>query len=190
MVSTQDAGVITDGIERTKTLYSFGGSTEDPAVIDSIYVNAGTTVRLKCKMQGEDNGNYTRPRLFGRKLMNGYNSGRYQTAYTDQTTIKTSSDSEVINSRHLGFYDKVQFTSAMRTGYEEAQLTITAQNYSYVLVYGISVDGNCHEETFKFNDIEILFDHAPKGITESPTGKKIKVRSSFTQEKKRISGRI
>jgi len=189
MVSHQDGMVLTDSIAGTKHLYGLG-TTDDPAFIDSMYIPAGTTVRLKCRMEGENNSNYTFPHLFGRKLMNGYNGGRYQTAYTDQTSFKTSSDSDVINSPHLGFSDRVQFTSAMRGATEEAHLTITAQNYSYMLVYGITLNSNAHQERFKFETVDVLFDKSPKGITHSPTGNKIKVRNSFTEQKKRISGRL
>ena len=189
MVSHQDGMVLTDSVAGTKHLYGLG-TTDDPAFIDSMYIPAGTTVRLKCSMEGENNSNYTFPYLFGRKLMNGITGGRFQTAYTGQTNFKTSSDSEVINSPHLGFSDRVQFTSAMRGATEEAQLTITAQNYSYMLVYGITLNSNAHQERFKFGTVDVLFDKAPKGSTHSPTGKKIKVRNSFTQQKKRISGRL
>lgn len=189
MVSHQDGMVITDSIENTRFLYNLG-SSDDPQVVDSMYIPAGTTVRLKCKMKGENNSNYSFPYLFGRKLMNGYNAGRYQTAYTNQTTERTSSDSEVINSPHLGWSDRVRFTSAMRGAFEEAQLTITAQNYSYMLVFGITTSSDSHQEKFEFNDIEVLFDKSPKGITRTPTGQRIKVRSTFAEQKKRISGRI
>ena len=189
MVSHQDGMVITDSIENTRFLYNLG-SSDDPQVIDSMYVPAGTTVRLKCKMKGEDNTSYDFPYLFGRKLMNGYNAGRYQTAYSEQTTQRTSSDSEVVNSPHLGWSDRVRFTSAMRGAFQEAQLTITAQNYSYMLVFGITTSSNSHQERFEFKDIEVLFDKSPKGITRTPTGQRIKIRSTFAEQKKRISGRI
>lgn len=189
MVSHQDGAVITDSVERTKHMYSFG-STDDPAFVDSMYIPAGTTVRLRCRMKGENSTSYSFPYLFGRKLMNGNTGGRYQTAYTNQTSFRTSSDSEVVNSPQLGWVDRVRFTSAMRGASEEAQLTISPQNYSYMLVYGISLNGDCHQEKFEFETIDILFDKAPKGINQTPAGKKIKVRSTFTPQKKRISGRI
>ena len=142
-------------------------------------------------MKGENNSNYSFPYLFGRKLMNGYNAGRYQTAYTDQTTARTSSDSEVINSPHLGWSDRVRFTSAMRGAFEEAQLTITAQNYSYMLVFGITTSSDSHQERFEFKDIEVLFDKSPLGISKNTNrSRELQIRSNFTQQKKRISGRI
>ena len=59
-----------------------------------------------------------------------------------------------------------------------------------MLVYGITLNSNAHQERFKFETVDILFDKSPKGATHSPTGNKVKVRNSFTQQKKRISGRL
>lgn len=182
-------GILDDGIYNTCKMYTFGGDGYT-AYASSVYVPAGTVVRLSCKLKGENNTNYSFPYMFARKHMNGYNSGRFQTGYTGQTSYKDSSDTEVQNSRHLGFIHRVQFTSAMRGAYDEAQITVQAMNYSYLLVFGIDVDNNMEEEVVDFQHIQVMFDKGSKGSNIGLSGTKIKVRKTFTQEKKRISGRF
>jgi hypothetical protein len=184
-----NGGVLTDRVNNTSKMYTLGGDGYT-VYASSIYVPANTTVRLACKLRGENNTSYSFPFLFARKQMNGHNSGRFQTGYTSQTSYKDSSDTEVQNSRHLGFMERQQFSSSMRGSYEEVQLTIQPMNYSFLMVFGIDVDDNMREEVVDFSGIDIMFDKAPKGRNIALSGERVKIRNSFTQQKKRISGRL
>ena len=161
-----------------------------PSFTSSTFVPANTVVRLSAFYKGENNSNYSFPYLYALPYLDRYNAGRFITDYTEQTTKLTSSDTRVQNSTRVGFLERVQFTSACRGAYEEKQLTISARNSSYMLVYGIHASSNNSEEIGYMRDINVYFDKVPKIIQDDMPGKRVNVRNSFTQIKKRISGRI
>ena len=166
------------------------GSTDYPVFISSIFVPANTTVRMKCLFKGENNTNYTFPNLFAKQQQGTSNMGRYLTDYTGETTILTSSDTRVQNSTIVGFREQIQFTSACRGAWEEKQLTVQPKNSSYILVYGLHMNGNNAQEIGYMRDIQIFLDNAPNSIQDNMPSNKIKVRDGFTPSKRRISGRF
>lgn len=154
---------------------------------NAVYVPAQTIVRLSCKLK-TDGGSFSYPYLFAKKTIDGYRRGRFRTNYTDETTVLTSNSTS--HSRTIGWNDNTQFTSAMKSDWEEAQLTIGAQDYPYMMVYGIWGYSDMNNEAVYFNEPILRFDVPPKSVGRTANGKPIKVRSTFTREKKRISGRI
>jgi len=166
------------------------GATDYPVFISSVFVPANTTVRLRGFFKGENNSNYTFPNLFAKQQRGTSNMGRFLGDYTGQTTILTSSDTKVQNSSVIGFREQVQFTSACRGAWEEKQLTIQPKNSSYILVYGIHMNGDNAQEIGYMRDIQIFFDKAPNSIQDNMPSNNIRVRDSFTLSKKRISGRL
>ena len=180
---------IYDPDERVYKIIEMNAS-DYPVFISSIFVPANTTVRLSAFFKGENNTNYNFPYLFARQQIAAYNFGRYITDYTDQTTILTSSDTRVQNSSRIGFREQIQFSSACRGAWEEKQLTVQPKTSSYMLVYGIHMHSNNSEEIGYLRDINVYLDKAPKLIQNNMPGKRINVRNSFTELKKRISGRL
>ena len=179
-----------DPSENAWAVYQLNAS-DYPMFISYMYVPANTVVRISAFLKGEDNSNYSFPYLFARKSTSGYNMGRFRTDYTNQTSVLSSSDSTVQKSSIINFRDTSQFTSAMRGAWEERQLTIPAFTYSYSLVYGIYGSNNLSQEKTYMRDINVYFDKPISvPVTNDTPGKRPSIRTSFTQVKKRISGRI
>ena len=186
MAETFGPGMVFTDVDGVKYIY---GGVDDNGQLwaNAVYVPAQTVVRISCKLK-TDGGSFTYPYLFAKKQMDGYNRGRYRTQYTDQTSTLTPSSTD--QSRVVGWDTGVQFTSAMKTDWEEKQLTIDAQNYPYMLVYGLWGYGNMAEEKVHFTEPVLAFDKSPKAAIKTASGKAVKIRASFTPQKKRISGRL
>lgn len=169
----------------TGNRYMYSGNDDNGVLwANSVYVPAGTTVRLSGKLK-TDGGSYTYPYLFAKQRMDGYSRGRFRTEGTQSSTLDSNSTA---TSRVIGWNNNQQFTSAMRNGWEEKQITIVARDYPYMLVYGYFGYGNMGEEKFYFTEPEIRFDKPPTGLGRTASGKPVKVRASFTKSKKRIGG--
>lgn len=165
-------------------------ASDYPVFISSVFVPANTTVRMSSFFKGENNSNYSFPYLFAKQQQGTSNMGRYLGDYTGQTSVLTSSDTKVQNSSIVGFREQIQFTSACRGAWEEKQLTVQPKNTSYIMVYGLHMNSNNAQEIGYMRDIQIFFDKAPKVLQKNMPGSRVKIRNSFTQQKKRISGRI
>ena len=92
------------------------------------------------------------------------------------------------------FVDYIPHTSSSQGAYEVKELTVAAQYTGYELAYGYYVDN--HDITsvgFKALPIEVMLEKpGVVGASHLRSGSigKFSVRSSFTANKKRISGRI
>lgn len=152
---------------------------------DAIYVPANTTVRIACRMLGENNTGYSFPILFACDNINTYAMGRWRTNYTSQTDYKTSSTSE---NRYKGWREEDQGSSAMRGAWETVQVTIQPQTHGYMMAYGLRVGGseNIAEEPIYFSEPEVFFEEAR--TLKSRHDAKHATRSGFTRAKKRIGG--
>jgi hypothetical protein len=186
MAETFGAGMIYTDTKGDRFIYS---GVDDGAQLwaNVVYVPANTTVRISCKLKS-DGGSFSYPYLFAKKQMDGYNRGRFRTKYTNETSTLTPDSTD--QSRVVGWYTDVQFSATMKTEWEEERLTIDSQKYPYMLVYGLWGFGNMAEEKIYFTEPVLAFDKAPKSVGRAANGKPIKVRNSFTQDKKRISGRL
>jgi hypothetical protein len=111
----------------------------------------------------------------------------------DRAGIQTSTQAKGKIFGH-SFVDYIPHTSSSQGAYEVKELTIAAQYTGYELVYGYYVDN--HDITtigFKALPIEVMLSKpAVIGSSHLRSGSigKFSVRSSFTANKKRISGRI
>jgi hypothetical protein len=111
----------------------------------------------------------------------------------DRAGIKTSTENKgkiFSNS----FVDYIPHTSSSQGAYEVKELTVAAQHTGYELAYGYYVDN--HDITsvgFKALPIEVMLSKpAVIGSSHLRSGSigRFSVRTSFTANKKRISGRI
>ena len=167
---------------RLKRCFNFNGNGYAP-YIEQIYVPSNTVVRISCKIKGQEGGSYTYPVLFAKKL-SGYvwSQGRVDKVYS--TTKQTST-----NKDFSGFLEFNQYTVAMKTGYEEKQLTVQAQNKGYMLVVGIyHASTNMREEYFDMSDFNIFLSKASPLKVGTKLGKEVSQRDSFSRAKKRIGG--
>ena len=155
---------------------------------DQIYVPAGTTVRISCKLKTPSDGSFSYPFMFARPHYGGYNQGRYISNYNNQTTTKSSSSAE---NPLTGFIEQVYWDSSGRGTHQTKQLTVAAQNKGYFLVYGVAgASSNGRQEKFYFEDPVLFFDKVSAIPTRGNASQKNpKKGSSFTpSNKKRIGG--
>jgi len=146
------------------------------------YIPANTAVTVKGEFKGQSSGTWSYPYLCAKPHTNNA-LGRYQTAYTGQTSYGSSSDVDVKKSMLNGFKDEVRFDDAAGV-WQQKTLTIPAQKYGYTLLAGYSWAGDNQEEIGYIRDLKFIFANPPK-IKNKFSGK---VRSSVNR--KRISGRI
>ena len=59
-----------------------------------------------------------------------------------------------------------------------------------MLLVGIMTYSNNEQEIHDLQDISVFLDSSPAMVKGDHTGKAVKVRTSFTPQKKRISGRL
>lgn len=121
--------------------------------------------------------------------------------FTDWNLIQAPDDSVGIKSSHQvgdnlqqSFVDFISHTSSAQGAWEIKDLTIAPQPRGYELAYGFYVDStDIAKNGFKAFPIEVLMSNrGPAGSSHLTTGTlgKTSIRSSFTTNKKRISGRI
>jgi len=168
-----------------KAWFMVGGDSGYPFFADQVYVPAYTTVRLSCKLKTPTSGSFSMPYMFARPHFGGYSRGRWETNYNGQTSVVNSDEANSAGWEELSYW-----TSASKGDYEERQITISPQDRSYFLVYGVAcASTNNRQHIFYMEDPEVLFDSSPS-ITpkDNANGKGIAVRSSFTKTKKRIGG--
>ena len=147
-----------------------------------IYVPANTAVTVKGEFKGQAIGSWSYPYICAKPHTNNA-LGRYQTAYTNQTSYGTSSDTDVKRSMLNGFKDEVRFDNAVGV-WQQKTLTIAAQKYGYTLITGYSWDSDNQEEIGYIRDLKIIFASPPKIKMKGSKGIELSV------SRKRISGRI
>ena len=147
-----------------------------------IYIPANTAVTIKGEFKGQATGSWSYPYLCAKPHTNNA-LGRYQTAYTNQTSYGTSSDTDVKKSRLNGFKDEVRFDNAVGV-WQQKTLTVAAQKYGYTLITGYSWDSDNQEEIGYIRDLKIIFASPPKIKMKGSKGIELSV------SRKRISGRI
>lgn len=170
------------------------GSDTYSGFYETVFVPANTKVRVACEVQCLSGFGGTRPYLFANSLRDVNKMGRYRTTYTGETDILSSA--QLSSSYHpieVGFREQVQYSSACLGSFENKQLTIEPQVKDYFLKTGVYTSStNIREEGYKMRDIVISLEKAVDMPIAYQFAQKSKyrVRNSFTQLKKRISGRL
>ena len=190
------------------------GSDNDKHYLLSVYVPANSTVKLKSTAMINAlsyNGNAASvsstsyPHLVAKPTSKNLNSaGQAQyvagagpsTTYSstddwhEGTTVRTSTQAQgdLLN----GFFDRIQHTSACVGAFESKELTVAPQKESYMLNYGYFFGSNgAREEGMQAKDIEVMMSQSHPGSDKiSKINKRTRIGTSFTSNKKRISGRI
>jgi hypothetical protein len=129
-------------------------------------------------------------------------SGTNRTGHHDMDLIESSTDREGIktSTENKGkiftnsFVDYITHTSSAQGAYEVKELTVAAQYTGYELTYGYYVDNHDITTTgFKALPIQVMLEKpdtvGASHLRSGSTGR-VSIRSSFTTNKKRISGRI
>ena len=160
-------------------------NSNNPAMFESIYLPANTTMKVSCKVKG----------------VSGF-SGNYP--YLAMTPVINSGDDNILsnNATNSSIFStarvSTQYTSDMTSGYQTKEITCGPYNYSQILKVGIMSDNSNATEGFYIKDFNVVLD-APyvqplNGIGNftniNTTSSVINVKSSPSDSKIRLGGRI
>ena len=170
------------------------GSDTNSGFFETIFVPAFTKVRISCEVELVSGFGGTRPYLFANSLNDVHKLGRYRNQYTGQASILTSAQlSSSYYPVEVGFREQEQYSNSSLGSFENKQLTVEPQQKDYFLQTGIYNSAtNIREEGYKMRDIIISVEKNTNMpiLHQFAQKTKLKVRNSFTAQKKRISGRI
>lgn len=177
-----------DSDEGAWRFYRRYDNDDNPAMLERVYVPSGVTMRVtaKIKLAPGFSGSYPYLRVVDESMYNYYDNVLQYPAGTGDV------------NEYFGHNSQIQYTSSA-TDYEEKQLTISARNKGqYYLVSVTSTNRNA-AEGFWIKDFNIYLDtpyRSPAlnvinrfGAVKN-NGIIATIRNSFTQQKKRLGGRL
>lgn len=160
----------------------------NPSIGEVVYIPANVTGRLTAKVKGSDGAtpfNGTFPFLFAIDT---------KSTYTENALGFTATTNRPLRGKR---YNE-QYTSAIQSGYEEKQITITPEPYSRWYKIGIRSSNRNATEGFYVKDFRFYLDgirfanrlflsggHGNVNVNSTPQR-----RNSFTEQKKRLGGRL
>lgn len=157
----------------------------NPALFESVYVPANTTLKASCKVKGVSgfSGNY--PYLAMTPVINSGN---------DNILVNNATNSSVFSTARVS----AQYTSSMTSGYETKEITCGPYTYPQVLKIGITSDNSNASEGFYVKDFQVVLDkpyvQPLNGVGNfsniRATGSLIDVKSSPSDSKIRLGGRV
>jgi hypothetical protein len=159
-------------------------NSNNPAMCERIYIPANVTVRVsgKCKLAPSFSGTY--PYLFANDMTSNWNENQL-----DYTTV----DSHKWSGKRY----QSQFSADAASAYEEEQITITSKPYPRQYLIGFRSSSSNAAEGFWLKDLQINIDKpyaSPAFNLVNQCNKfsmiPTRVRSTFTEQKKRLGGRI
>lgn len=158
----------------------------NPGMLERVFIPAHTTVRLSCKVKLSVGFSGTYPYLGAMDLISGVGENRVGNA--------GGADS----SQWAGKRYTTQYSAAAASSYEEKQLTITSKPYPRTYMMGVFSTSSTATEGFFIKDMRIYLDKPyanPFFASANDTsvlrpGLVTEIRSSFTEQKKRLGGRI
>ena len=107
------------------------GSEYYPMAMQTMWIPANTALTVIGEFKGQSDGSWTYPYLYAKPHRDGRN-GRYQTAYTGQTTEQADSSHASAKSYSNGWLESVRFDNAVGV-WQQKTLSIAGQKYGYTL---------------------------------------------------------
>lgn len=159
-----------------------------PGMLERVYVPPETVVRITAKVKYVSGFNGTYPYL-----------GVFDEDADPITTNALQFSGGTGSAPLAGYRANTQYTSAGASGYEEKQLTVPAVNWSRTLGCGVYSTNRNAAEGFWIKDFRIYLDtpYANPAFNNwnNTTGVKnngiiAEIRNTFTEQKKRLGGRI
>ena len=174
-----------DNSEKAWRFFRRHDSSEHPAMMERIYIPANTTVRVSAEVKLAPGFSGTYPYLGAMDLISGPGENR----------IGNSGGAD--SSRWAGKRYTAQFSAAAASAYEEEQITIASKPYPRNYMIAVFSDNSNATEGFWIRPIRINIDTpyriSPFNLVNNqnqfnpiPT----QVRQTFTQQKKRLGGRL
>ena len=174
-----------DNSEKAWRFFRRHDSSDNPAMMERIFIPANTTVRVSAEVKLAPGFSGTYPYLGAMDLISG----------TGENRIGNSGGAD--SSQWAGKRYTAQFSAAAASAYEEEQLTIASKPYPRNYMIAVLSNSSDATEGFWIRPIRINIDKPyrikPFNLVNNqnqfspiPT----QVRSSFTEQKKRIGGRF
>jgi hypothetical protein len=174
-----------DNSEKAWRFFRRHNSSDNPAMMERIYIPANTTVRVSAEVKLAPGFSGTYPYLGAMDLISGPGENR----------IGNSGGAD--SSRWAGKRYTAQFSASAASTYEEEQLTIASKPYPRNYMIAVFSSSSNAAEGFWIKPIRINIDipyrirpfnlvNNQNQFSPIPT----QVRSSFTEQKKRIGGRF
>jgi hypothetical protein len=174
--------------ENAWRIYRRYDNDDNPMMMEQLFVPADTVVRatMKVKLAPSFSGSY--PYLATSNLSGGqYNGTNNQLNHNTAYSNRYSQDSA----------QSVQYTASAASAFEEKQLTVTARGYDRYLGIGLLTTNRNAAEGFWVKDFHVYLDtpydipHYAMINNSMFSGlTNVSVRKTFTQQKKRLGGRI
>ena len=174
-----------DNSEKAWRFFRRYDNSNNPAMMERIYIPANTTVRVSAEVKLAPGFSGTYPYLGAMDLISG----------TGENRIGNSGGAD--SSQWAGKRYTAQFSAAAASEYEEEQITITSKPYPRNYMIAVFSNSSDATEGFWIRPIGINIDTpyriSPFNLVNNqnqfspiPT----QVRQSFTQQKKRLGGRL
>ena len=174
-----------DNSEKAWRFFRRHDNSERPAMMERIYIPANTTVRVSAEVKLAPGFSGTYPYLGAMDLISG----------TGENRIGNSGGAD--SSQWAGKRYTAQFSAAAASAYEEEQLTIASKPYPRNYMIAVFSSSSNATEGFWIRAIRINIDTpyriSPFNLVNNqnqfnpiPT----QVRQTFTQQKKRLGGRL
>jgi hypothetical protein len=174
-----------DNSEKAWRFFRRYDNSDSPGMMERIYIPANTTVRVSAEVKLAPGFSGTYPYLGAMDLISGAGENR----------IGNSGGAD--SSQWAGKRYTAQFSAAAASAYEEEQITIASKPYPRNYMIAVFSNNSNAAEGFWIRDIRINIDTpyriSPFNLVNNqnqfnpiPT----QVRQTFTQQKKRLGGRL
>jgi hypothetical protein len=178
---------IWDNDENAWRFYRRYDNSDNPGLCESLWVPPNTTVRVTAKVKLAPGFSGTYPRL----------SSLDQTAANFENALNYSGGKD--SARYSGHWQYVDYTSAAASDYEEKQLTISSVAWARYLNVSVYSSSSNAAEGYWVKEFQIYLDKPypnpafnlinREGVLRN-NGIVATIRNSFTQQKKRLGGRL
>ena len=174
-----------DNSEKAWRFFRRYDNSDNPGMMERIYIPANTTVRVSAEVKLAPGFSGTYPYLGAMDLISG----------TGENRIGNSGGAD--SSQWAGKRYTAQFSAAAASAYEEEQITIASKPYPRNYMIAVFSNSSNAAQGFWIRDIRINIDTpyriSPFNLVNNqnqfnpiPT----QVRQTFTQQKKRLGGRL
>ena len=174
-----------DNTEKAWRFYRRNNNSNNPIIGDRVFIPANVTVRVSAKVKMSSSFSGTRPYLTAFDMISATGQNRIGNAGGDDS------------SQWAGKRFSTQYTSASDSAYEEKQLTITSKPYPRNYIIGVYSSSSDATEGYFVKDMRINIDtpyaNQQFNLVNNFTHMNVvptRIRSSFTQQKKRLGGRL
>jgi hypothetical protein len=161
-------------------------STDNPGMLERVFIPANTTARVSCKVKLSAGFSGTYPFLGAMDLISGVGENR----------IGNTGGAD--SSQWAGKRYTTQYTASSTSDYEEKQLTVASRPYPRTYMMGVFSNSSTATEGFFIKDMRIYLDipyvnpffNSVNDSSTLRTGVIAETKSSFVEQKIRLGGRI